>query len=69
MITEKKARKMSYKIFCYYKDEDVFWFRVFGYGLSFSKMKLTFSERSKINKFVKLPFGWRLTFLSKPKIW
>jgi hypothetical protein len=39
------------------------WFRVFGKGLHFSNGHLTFSERYGYNKFMKLPFGWRVSVI------
>ena len=37
----------------YYKGEEIFWFRVFGYGLSFNK-KMKFSQRCGYSKYVRV---------------
>lgn len=71
---------MSYKIehrfieYAYWKrDADFiyggcgFWFRIFGYGLSFSNSQLTFSERNGYKKFLKLPCGFRCNILKRGK--
>lgn len=49
------------KVFYYHKSKDIFWFRVFGYGLSFSK-RLTFSQRYGFTKYIYF-FGYVITFL------
>jgi hypothetical protein len=44
-----------WKFFCKYNNyKDLFWFRIFGYGLSFRKGKLTFSERKGFRKYLKI---------------
>ena len=53
------------KIFYFYKDEDLFWFRIFGCGLSFDK-KMKFSQRIGKSKYLKVG-PWVVTFLRKPK--
>jgi len=42
-----------------------FWFRIFwGYGLHFTNGKMRFSERHGYEKFLRLPFGWRIKILT-----
>ena len=40
-----------------------FWFRLFGYGLSVNDIKPTFSERNGYRKSIRLPMGYKATFL------
>lgn len=55
---------MKFPFFCYYKDEEYFWFRICGYGLGFTCGYMTFSERNGYVK--KWKFGkWRMKFLHK----
>lgn len=49
------------KIFCYHKGEGLFWFRVFGRGLSFD-VKMKFSVRIGKTKYVKIG-KWVITTL------
>jgi hypothetical protein len=51
---------MSNILYCY-SGKDIFWFRFFGYGLSFSK-RFTFSQRYGLKKYIFL-FGYVITFL------
>lgn len=37
----------------YYKGEGIFWFRLFGYGLSFNKT-MKFSQRYGYSKYLKI---------------
>lgn len=54
------------RIFCSYKSDKGFWFRVFGYGLNFTQSwrPMLFSERNGYKKYITL-FGWRITWLRK----
>lgn len=53
------------RIFCGYKTDGMFWFRVFGYGLhgkNIAKHELTFSERNGYQK--RFTIGsWSFKFL------
>lgn len=53
------------ELFSYYKDSDCMWFRFGrnGYGASIKRTEMLFSERYGYRKYLKLPFGWRLTLL------
>ena len=55
-------------VFCCYASRYVAWFRVgrARRGLSLSRTSLTFSERNGHRRFVRLPFGWRLSVLHTP---
>ena len=53
------------KFFYYHKSKDMFWFRVFGYGLSLSK-RFTFSHRYGFKKYLYL-FGYIVSFLKPYK--
>ena len=53
----------------YYKGSGIFWFRIFGHGLSFRSLKhghLPFSIRYGYRKTYKL-FGYRIEILKKDK--
>lgn len=50
----------------YYKGDKIFWFRLFGKGLKFSKQEMLFSERNGLTKYWMV-FGWRVTILEKQK--
>ena len=54
-----KRPEIKWPLFCFHKNYDQFWFRIFGYGISFEKTRLNFSERNGYKKILKLPFGWR----------
>ena len=49
------------KAFYHHKGEGIFWFRVFGYGLSFNK-RISFSQRIGKSKYLKVG-DWILTIL------
>ena len=49
------------KVFCYHKGKDLFWFRIFGCGLSFDK-KMRFSQRIGKSKYMKIG-DWIITTL------
>lgn len=53
------------KLVPYYISSDVRWFRFGrnGYGLSLKRTSMLFSERNGYDKYLKLPFGWRLKLL------
>ncbi len=56
------------KKFCYFYEinslnKRLFWFRIFGRGLAIEKRDLSFSERYKYSKYLKLPFGYKLTLI------
>lgn len=54
-------------IFYKHKSEYGFWFRIFGYGLSFvdyNKYGLTFSQRLNKTKYLKIG-KWIITYLPK----
>ena len=58
------------KLLTYYKGQDIFWFRIFGYGLSFISVNhghIPFSIRYGYRKSFNL-FGYRIEFLKKEKI-
>ncbi len=44
-----------------------FWFRIFGYGVHIVNSPLLFSERHGYTKIRKLPFGFRLKYLTPVK--
>lgn len=44
------------------------WFRILGIGLRFTNGVLTFNERHGHKKYMKLPFGYRVTILRKSGI-
>lgn len=53
----------------YYKGPEIFWFRIFGYGLSFRSFKhgfVPFSIRYGYRKTLNL-FGYRIEFLKREK--
>jgi len=53
----------------YYKGFGIFWFRIFGYGLSFTSIKhghMSFSIRYGYRKPLNL-FGYRIEFLKREK--
>jgi hypothetical protein len=53
----------------YYKGREIFWFRIFGYGLSFRSLKhgyVPFSIRNGYRKTYKL-FGYRIEILKRTK--
>lgn len=57
-------------IFCYYKTNGLFWFRILGYGLSFKDITirdLMFSERYGYSKFLLIE-RWIIHFLPKYKL-
>jgi hypothetical protein len=54
------------KIFSWYKGKGMFWFRLFGYGLSISN-RFTFSQRQGYVKYIYL-YGYIITFLKPNKI-
>lgn len=62
---DKFAKEWTWPFFCYYVDEENFWFRFYGYGLSFTKSFSLFSERNGFRKKFKLWKGWRMGFLKK----
>ncbi len=53
------------KLLCHHisKSKDLFWFRIFGFGLHFKKSKPLFSERHGYKKLIQLGFGWRTGIL------
>jgi hypothetical protein len=53
------------RFFYYHKSEDIVWFRIFGYGLSFSK-KFTFSQRYGFKKYIYF-FGYVISYLKSNK--
>ena len=55
------------KIFDSFKYRDLFWFRIFGYGLSFSKGRLLFSERYGYTKYLKIG-NIKISFLNRRSI-
>jgi hypothetical protein len=57
------------KLLTYYKGREIFWFRIFGYGLSFISLKhghVPFSIRYGHDKTYKL-FGYRIELLKRTK--
>jgi len=52
-------------LFCYYSGKDVFWFRIFRIGLSFSKT-MTFSQRVGKSKYLKIG-KWVISYLKPYK--
>ena len=53
----------------YYKGPEIFWFRIFGYGLSFRTFKhgfVPFSIRYGYRKTFNI-FGYRIEFLKRDK--
>jgi hypothetical protein len=57
------------KLLTYYKGQDLFWFRIFGYGLSFKSVNhghVPFSIRYGYRKRIKV-FGLYVEFLKKEK--
>lgn len=62
----KDILKYIDKSFYYYKGKDLFWFRIFGRGLSFDK-KMVFSQRYGYSKYVKIG-PWIITILEKTKM-
>jgi hypothetical protein len=52
----------KYKIFSFGCYKDLFWFRIFGYGLSFAKGDLSFSEKHGYSKYLKIR-NIRISFL------
>jgi hypothetical protein len=54
--------KNDFPFFCCQLSEkkDLFWFRIMGYGLCFTKRKMLFSERTGATKSLPLFFGWRV---------
>jgi len=53
------------RIFSGYKGRYVTWFRIFGFGLFFTKWEPVFSERHGYKKRLRLPFGWRVGVLNR----
>ena len=53
------------RFFYYHKGKDIFWFRVFGYGLCISK-KFTFSQRYGFKKYIYF-YGYVITLLKPNK--
>lgn len=51
------------KLFCYYRGENIFWFRLFGRGFCFKK-RFSFSQRNGYSKFIKIG-DCAITFLKK----
>ena len=53
------------KLFSCHISSDTIWIRIpaHGYGLTIKKTDLLFSERNGYKKYLKLPFGWRLSLL------
>lgn len=56
---------MKWPFFCWYKDDEHFWFRILGYGLSFTKSRLSFSERNGYKRVVKISKNWRVNILKR----
>lgn len=54
------------KIFSWYKGRGLFWFRLFGYGLSFSD-RFTFSQMQGYVKYIYF-YGYIISFLKPNKI-
>jgi hypothetical protein len=42
-----------------------FYIRIFGVGIKISNCDLSFSERNGYEKYLRLPFGYKLKFLKK----
>ena len=53
------------RIFCGHRGRYVTWFRIFGFGLSFTKAAALFGERQGYKKRLRLPFGWRVEILNR----
>jgi hypothetical protein len=69
IFTDKHTNIDKMKLLTYYKGPEIFWFRIFGYGLSFRSIKhghLPFSIRYGYRKTYKL-FGYRVEFLKREK--
>lgn len=49
------------RFFNCHKSKDIFWFRLFGYGISFAK-RFTFSQRYGFKKYIYF-FGYVISFL------
>lgn len=45
--------RYTMSILHYYKGEEMLWFRLFGYGLSFNKT-MKFSQRYRYSKYLKI---------------
>lgn len=61
------GRKLINKIWCDYKTDGFYWFRLFGYGLvikDLTKYEPLFSERNGYKKRLKIK-NWSITFLNK----
>jgi hypothetical protein len=68
-FTDKLINLHKMKPLTYYKGSGIFWFRIFGCGLSFRSLKhghLPFSIRYGYRKTYKL-FGYRIEILKKDK--
>lgn len=55
------------KVISYHFTKTSFWVRILGIGISVSKEPMLFSMRNGYKKYLKLPFGWRISYLPKPK--
>jgi len=53
------------RVFSHHIGKDLFWFRIFGYGLSFDK-NMRFSQRIGKSKYVKIG-SWIVTSLKPTK--
>ena len=54
-----------YRVFCHYKGDGFYWFRLFGRGLKFkdiTKHRLLFSERNGYEKYIKIG-NWIVGYL------
>lgn len=53
-------------VLSYHFTKTSFWIRIFGRGVSISKEPMLFSMRIGKKKYLKLPFGWRVSCFPKP---
>jgi hypothetical protein len=60
--------KFNLKIIRGYFSKNLIWVRfgVNSAGFKLSRTRLLFSERNGYKKYIKLPFGWRVSFLNRP---
>lgn len=66
MFGDYKYYAFSWLFFHGFISKVSIWFRLGKRGIAFKRTPLPFSERNGFRKYLKLPFGWRVVYLTPP---
>ena len=65
MSMDLHSRKIKWPFFCHAYWDEGFWFRIWGYGVAFSKSRLNFSERNGFKKVHRISPNWRVNIIKR----